>query len=179
MRERTKPQEPRKDAGIITVGLMIAGAAAVFAGAVLYTGPLLPGRDFQLIDLAANRQNDGTPLGASEELADSITTGSINEPPVIDQPSLVPGWFREPGRAVRYRLRTAGETSALVDVSSRSDKFIYRVERGGLLPGLGRVRSIGRENGRWLILTERTRISSAGAELVGEQNAGEGTEPRQ
>lgn len=170
--------ERRGDARVIVIGLLLAVSASAFAASTLYSGPMPQISDFRLADLAANRKNDGTPFGPTEIDIDSITTGSLNDEPVLDSPAQLPGWFREPGRPISYRLRSAVAKRALVDVSSGASSFIYKVETGGLLPGLGRVQSIGMQNGRWQIVTGRTRISSAGAELVGEQNAGQGAQSR-
>lgn len=177
-RHRRDP-EAKGDAGVIVIGLLLAGAAAVFAGTMLHTGPLLPGRDFRLIDLAANRQNNSRTLAEAENLADPLVTGSIPDDTVITSPRDVPDWFREPGRAIDYRLRSAGAGRALVNVSSGPAFFLYQVEPGAVLPGLGRVRSIGMQDGRWQIVTERSRVSSAGAVLMREQDAGERAKPRQ
>lgn len=168
MRRRREEPQPRSDGGAIFVSLVMAGAAAGFAGYTLYSGPLRPGSDFQLIDLAAIRQNLGSGPGFDPDAADSLVTGSISPAGVITSPRDVPAWFSQPGRPIDYRLRSAGERRALVDVSSGADSFIYGVETGGLLPGLGRVRAIRRQGGSWQVLTERTRISANGVELAGE-----------
>lgn len=179
MARQQRDPESKGDAGVVTIGLVLAGAAAAFAGTMLHTGPLLPGRDFRLIDLAANRQNTGPSLAEAESLVDGLVTGSLPEETVITSPREVPDWFRKPGRAINYRLRSAGTGRALVNVSSGPAYFIYQVEPGVVLPGLGRVRAIGMENGRWQIITERSRVSSAGAVLVREQDAGQRAQSRQ
>jgi hypothetical protein len=175
-RQRRNP-EAKSDAGVIAIGVMLATAAAAFAGSMLYTGPLLPGRDFRLIDLAANRQNKASALAEADELSDPIITGSLAAETVISSPREVPDWFRAPGRAIGYRLKSAGAGRAVVNVSSGPVFFLYQVEPGAVLPGLGRVRAIGIENGHWQIVTERSRVSTAGAFLMREQDAGEGAEP--
>lgn len=166
MRKRAADPEARGEASVIVFGIMLAGAAAAFAGVMLYTGPLLPGRDFRLADLAANRQNDAAWPGPADSAADPIITGSLPDPAIVSSPRDVPQWFSEPGRPIDYRLRSVSQGNALVDVSSGPLLFTYKVEPGGLLPGLGRVRTIGFQDGSWQIITGRTRISSTGAKLV-------------
>ncbi len=47
----------------------------------------------------------------------------------------------------------------LIDVESRSG--IYQVVPGAVLPGLGRVQSIGRQDGRWVVVTPKGIIVSS------------------
>lgn len=168
MRRRREEPQPRSDGGAVLVSLVLAGAAAGFAGYSLYSGPLRPASDFKLIDIASIRQSLGGGPALDPDAADPLVTGSISSDDVITSPRQVPAWFSEPGRPIDYRLRSAGGKRALVDVSSGADSFIYGVETGGVLPGLGRVRAIRREGGSWQVLTERTRISAEGVELAGD-----------
>lgn len=168
----------RGDGTVATIGVMLAAAASAFAGYMLLNRPSAPGgADFRLVDLAANRQNDGKPLGAEIIEADPVITGSTRTDTVITSPRDVPDWFERPGRPIAYRLLTVERNAAFVDVSSGADRFTYKVERGGTVPGIGAVQSIGRKDGRWQVLTERTRISDRGVELAGEANADDNSEP--
>ncbi len=178
MAESKRDSTTRGDATVITIGVMLAAAASAFAGYMLLNRPSAPGdADFRLIDLAANRQNNGKPFGAEIIEADPVTTGSIRADAIITSPGDVPDWFERPGRPIGYRLLSVERNAAFVDVSNGADRFTYKVESGGTVPGIGRVRSIGRQDGRWQVLTERTRISDRGVELTGEAYANDGSKP--
>jgi hypothetical protein len=170
-RRRSNGNPARGDAGVIVIGSLLAAAAALFAARMLYSGPGAPGQDFRLIELAANRETAATAALPGESDADPITTGSLPDERVISSPGDVPDWFGQPGRPVRYRLRGVVSGNALVDISSGASYFIYRVERGGVLPGLGRVDDIRYRNGGWQIITPRARTSSAGTVLMREEDA--------
>jgi len=82
------------------------------------------------------------------------TTGSVaarqdtsKHPKQQDKPPVVTGWV----------LRDIVDGHALVE----GRDGLYEVGPGGNLPGVGRVETIQRQNGRWVVVTAKGLIVSA------------------
>jgi hypothetical protein len=73
-------------------------------------------------------------------------TGSI-VPKQQDKPSIVSGWV----------IREIFDGAAMVE----SRHGLYEAVPGANLPGLGRVETIRRQNGRWVVVTPKGIIVSA------------------
>jgi hypothetical protein len=93
-------------------------------------------------------------LAAAASADDNIVTGSIPQraaapaaaPKDQSQPAIVRGWV----------LRDVYRGRALVE--NRSG--LYEVAPGATLPGVGRVETITRQNGRWVVVTPKGLIVS-------------------
>lgn len=93
-------------------------------------------------------------LAASASADDNITTGSIPQraaapaaaPKDQSQPAIVQGWV----------LRDIYRGRALVE----NRNGLYEVAPGATLPGIGRVETITRQNGRWVVVTPKGLIVS-------------------
>ena len=90
------------------------------------------------------------------------TTGSITPPPSaaaaplspvpVPSPGIAPG-VTVPGWAVRDVYR------GVAMLQSRMGGMV-EVEPGDVLPGLGRIESIRRQDGRWVVVTSKGMITS-------------------
>lgn len=159
----TGHETKRGDATVIVLGGGLAVTSALFAAYMLYAGPFKPGADgFSLINLARNAP------APDDSAADPIITGSVRSVPAISRLNDIPAWFNLPGRAIDYRLKDVVADKAYVDITSGNDSFTWMVDRGGLMPGIGKVSEISRDQGGWVLRTGRVRISQHGAELMAE-----------
>jgi hypothetical protein len=109
-------------------------------------------------DLAAKPTKTSDAL---ERHADSVAlkdvTGSVTLPPVaaaapvspppMPQPAIVPGWVLRD--VYRGAAILQGRMGAMVEVAP-----------GDVLPGLGRIESIRRQDGQWVVFTSRGMITS-------------------
>jgi hypothetical protein len=99
----------------------------------------------------ANKTDAALPKDASKDTTGSITppaAASAPAPPVPVPPSgIVPGW------AVRDVYR------GVAMLQSRLGGMV-EVEPGDVLPGLGRIESIRRQDGRWVVMTSKGMITS-------------------
>jgi hypothetical protein len=92
-----------------------------------------------------------------DQVAAKDVTGSITlpqtasaapvPPPQMPQPAIVPGWVLRD--VYRGNAILQGRMGAMVEVAP-----------GDMLPGLGRIESIRRQDGRWIVLTSRGIITS-------------------
>lgn len=148
----------RGEIAVVLIGGSLAVSSAVFAAWMLYQGPYQPGAgDFNLIELVRN-------TGANAE-ADEIVTGSIGAPSAITAEKDIPQWFNVAGRAIDYRLKAVVADKAFVEISSGPDNFTWAVNRGGTMPGLGKVSEISVKDGKWVLRAQKVQISERGAEL--------------
>jgi len=75
------------------------------------------------------------------------TASAAPVPPPMPQPAIVPGWILRD--VYRGNAILQGRMGAMVEVAP-----------GDMLPGLGRIESIRRQDGRWIVLTSRGIITS-------------------
>ena len=165
VRTRVARREARgSDVMSVLIGGSLACASALFASYMLYSGPFKPGTEgFSLISLVRTRAPENVEL-----VADPITTGSISSS-AINRLDEIPAWFESPGRPIDYRLKGVVSQKAYVDISSGPDLFTWEVDRGGVMPGIGKVSEIRQEQGEWVLRTGRVRISQRGVELTPQE----------
>ena len=71
----------------------------------------------------------------------------LGDPPTTLKPPTVPG----------YVLRRVYDGAALIE----SRNGMIEVEPGIMVPGLGRIEDIKRQDGRWVVITSRGIIAAA------------------
>ena len=82
--------------------------------------------------------------------APAETTGSITPPPA----AVVPNPALKPGIVNGWVLRKVYDGAALIE----GRNGIVEIEPGSMLPGVGRVEGIRRQDGRWVVVTSRGLI---------------------
>lgn len=100
----------------------------------------------RLTDAVEKLERKTTAASAAPAAAVPETTGSI-VPKQQDKPSVVTGWV----------LREVFDGAAMVE----SRYGLYEVVPGANLPGLGRVETIRRQDGRWVVVTPKGIIVSS------------------
>jgi hypothetical protein len=81
--------------------------------------------------------------------AQTEVTGSANPPNG-------PGAADKPGGPDRWVVRDVRRGAALIE----GRMGLIEVVRGDVIPGLGRVAAIGKQDGRWVVVTSRGLITS-------------------
>jgi hypothetical protein len=106
---------------------------------------------FDRAQSAAAKSDAALPKEASKEITGSVTPPSASAAPLPPAPvpsaGIVPGW------AVRDVYR------GVAMLQSRLGGMV-EVEPGDVLPSLGRIESIRRQDGRWVVMTSRGMITS-------------------
>jgi hypothetical protein len=99
------------------------------------------------VQSAANKTDAALP----KEITGSVTLPSAAAAPLppapVPAPAIVPGW------AVRDVYRGVAMLQSRVGA-------MVEVEPGDVLPGLGRIESIRRQDGRWVVMTSKGMITS-------------------
>jgi hypothetical protein len=100
----------------------------------------------RLADAVEKLERKGAAAPSTSAAASPEITGSI-VPKQQDKPSVVTGWV----------LREVFDGAAMVE----SRYGLYEVVPGANLPGLGRVETIRRQDGRWVVVTPKGLIVSS------------------
>ena len=89
-----------------------------------------------------------TTQSTARETESSSRTGRILQP------------YSSSAQVLEYRLLTVIDGVAFVEMETTRGREIAPVVEGSRLPGSGRVESIGRSGGKWVLVAGRTRLVS-------------------
>ena len=150
-----------KFADLLTYALAICLAAGCFAFAS-YKVIMLRGMDDPPPDLGLNFPPPKRKLITDDSiLVDPLTTQSVQPVPRDAAPpsrALQPYTSEVPVES--YKLLAVIDGVAFVEMKTFRGKDIVPLTAGSRLPGAGRVESIERRNGRWLLVAGDVRIVS-------------------
>jgi hypothetical protein len=106
-------------------------------------------RIVEAVDRLEKERKSMTAAVAAPAVADHETTGTVpNSPSAPAEAKILPNWI----------LHGVRGSHALVE-NRRGD--IFEITGDSMIPGLGRVEGIKRQDGRWVVVTARGLITSA------------------
>jgi hypothetical protein len=152
------------DIALNAASILLAFFSASFAGYMVMYGPPDGNSNIPAVTVALEPfDTSRTKLGNYDAL-DPIVTGSITKDANATD--------KEANQAVldllrtdqhlRYNLRTVFQNTAFVDISNGHSSITLPLERGTLIPGVGKVLRFEKRKGKWVVVTGSAEISEEG-----------------
>ena len=151
------------DIALNVVSIVLAGFSASFAWYMAMYGPSDGNDSAQAVTVALEPfDTTRTKLGR-HDLLDPIVTGSVTKPAGSGkEASRGAADLQQKDQHLRYNLRSVFHDTAFVDVTNGRSVITVPVERGALLPGIGKVLRFEKRQDRWIVVTSSAEISAEG-----------------